>query len=62
MDDPFLDDDTSTIEEVARNLIRRFGPDAALYARERAEIAAEQGAAFNAEIWHDVADTVDRLN
>jgi hypothetical protein len=49
------------VEQVARDLIRYIGPAAARYAREQAEIAAEQGAIFAAEIWHDIADAIERL-
>lgn len=55
------DDDILLLEHVARDLIEQFGPDVSHYIREEAEIAAGKGAAVTAEIWGDIADTVDRL-
>jgi hypothetical protein len=58
---PLDGDDTPVLEQVAYDLIGQFGVNAAPYARDQAEIAAGIGAAFTAEIWHDIADTIDRL-
>ena len=62
MEDPPLDgDDAPIVEEVARDLIQRRGGDnAARYAREQAEAAVGQHADV-AEIWHDIADVIERL-
>jgi hypothetical protein len=50
------------LEQVARDLIQQFGSQAAAhYVREQAEVAAESGAMFTAEMWRDIADTIDRL-
>ena len=60
MADPSLDGGhTPALERVACDLIRRFGLDAAHYAHEQAGIAADP---FDAEIWGDIANTIDWLS
>ena len=55
------DDDASSIDRSARDLLKRYGADALRIVREYAEIAAKQGDAARAKAWRDVANAIERL-
>ena len=51
-------DDADLVKTVAADFARQSGRRAIPYLRDQGEIAANQGDAFSAEAWHDIADAV----
>jgi hypothetical protein len=54
-------DDDHIVEQVARQMHERHGPDAAPRAREQAEIADGIGDPLSADAWRDIANALKRL-
>jgi hypothetical protein len=57
-----MSDDTTLIEQTAREMISRDGAAAASIAREWAEIAKGLNDPLSAEAWLDIADEIERLD
>ena len=52
--------DNDSLECLAREMIRRFGAEAAHIARELGK-SAEERKRTSAQSWHDIADAIDRV-
>lgn len=57
-----MSDDKHDVEDVAVEMIDRFGDGAAHIAREQAEIAAAVPDMASVEAWRNVADAIERLS
>ena len=54
-------DNGEAVEEVAREYVRRHGPDSVPILRERADLCDEVGDLLSAEAWRDIADAAERI-
>jgi hypothetical protein len=54
-------DNGETVEQVAREYVRRHGPDSVPILRERADLSDEVGDLLSAEAWRDIADAAERI-
>ena len=55
-----MDDDETTVEKVARDMVERYGEEAPKLLHERAEVAEKLYDKLVAKAWRDIADIAER--
>ena len=53
--------DADDVGRIALEMVERFGTSAVHIARKQAEIVVAVPDAPSAELWHDIADAIERL-